>query len=603
MTGSIAQERFHGPVRTEQGDGMGRHSLNEQNNMEETRKTTGQEPTGGLSKTDMLGGRLVRKGLITEEQLRCALEKQSRTGAYLGETIVEEGFAPAEEVYETIAEMVGVPYVTLSSEVINPDVLQLVPAKLARRFTLMPLYLEADSLYVAVVDHLAIVALDTLASTTGYSIEPLLSTREQIERAIDTYYGSEENLEQDLAEILKTQPAEEEELPSVEQLEVEARDTPVVRFVNLLIRQALQKRASDVHIEPRKDSVAVRVRVDGVLHHLTAPTKAMLPAVITRIKILSGLDIGERRLPQDGRFRLEDHNVDIRVSTMPTIYGEKVVMRLLDKSKLVLELSELGFQQREETIYKHSLQQPQGIVLVTGPTGSGKTTTLYSGLATISRDDRNVITVEDPVEYELEGVNQVHVKPSIGLTFAEGLRCILRQDPDVIMVGEIRDKETATMAVRAALTGHLVLSTVHTNSAVATINRLRNIGVESFLLGSCLTLLLAQRLVRKICPECKAPHTVPDDVREKLGLRDGQTYYHGEGCPKCNQTGYYGRLALFEMLPIDRELAALISEDADKDQLLATAHRKGFRTLREDGVARIEEGVTTAEEVIARTME
>ncbi len=573
------------------------------NSMEETRKTSGQDIESRSDRSDLLGERLVAEGLITRKQLQDALDKQAETGDYLGDTVVGEGYASAEDVYRIVAEREDMPFVTLSSEVINTDVLQIVPANLARRFEMIPLAVEGDSLRVAVADHLAIMAFDTIASTTGYSVEPVLSTKEQIRRAFDTYYSTGENLEENLEEIVKTQPTEEMDQPSVKELELEARDTPVVRFVNLLIQQAVQKRASDVHIEPRQDSVSVRVRIDGVLHHLTAPTKAMLPAVTTRIKILSGLDIGERRLPQDGRFRLEERNVDIRVSIMPTIHGEKVVMRLLDKSKLVLELSELGFNQREEEIFKSNLEQPQGIVLVTGPTGSGKTTTLYSGLATINRDDRNIITVEDPVEYELQGINQVHVKPAIGLTFAEGLRCILRQDPDVIMVGEIRDKETATMAVRAALTGHLVLSTIHTNSAVATINRLRNIGVESFLLGSCLTLVLAQRLVRRICPDCKAPYSVPDSLRERLGLSADVTCYHGEGCSRCNRTGYYGRLALFEMLAIDRELGTMISENEEEDVLLAAARAKGFRTLRESGVACIRDAVTTPEEVIARTME
>ena len=551
------------------------------------------------------GEALVEENLLTASQLDDVLEEQDESGQYLGEIIVENGYAPAEEVYQQIAEQVAVPYADLDSVPIDVSLLPLVPAKLARKFTLMPLYVEDDVLYVAVSDHLDIDALDTVAGNTGYHVEPMLAPPSEISRVIDEYYTDAGNIEEDMEILAEEQTGEEGtegEEPSEAELEVEASDTPVVRYVNLLIQQAIDKRASDVHIEPHDKGISVRLRIDGVLHYTTPPPKKMFSGIVTRIKILSGLDIGERRIPQDGRFRLEGSQIDVRVSTLPTIYGEKVVMRLLDKSKLMLSMKELGFQPKNQQIYEEALRQPQGIILVTGPTGSGKTTTLYSGLGNMNRDDRNIVTTEDPVEYELEGINQVQVKSKVGLTFAASLRSILRQDPDVIMVGEIRDLETAQMAVRAALTGHLVLSTLHTNNAIATVTRLVDMGVKSFLLGSCLSVVMAQRLVRQICPACKASYDVPPEMRQELDLPDDGEYYHGEGCDQCNDTGYQGREALFEILNIDQEISRLITEEAGEDQIREAARRKGFSTLRERGINKIKQGITTPEEILTNTV-
>jgi type IV pilus assembly protein PilB len=553
-----------------------------------------------------LGDILVSKNIITREQLQKALQYQAETGDYLGETLMKLNLVSPEQLYGVLAEQLQIPFVKLDSIDVKPDVLQLVPEKFARRFFVLPLSVEDKTLRLAVSDHLDIVALDTLESNTGYTIQPVLADRGDLKDAIDRQYGRLVDIEQSLQDLLDEEEGtseEGEEQLSVEELEAEASNAPVVRFVNLLIHQAIEKRASDLHIEPRKKSVDVRARIDGVLHKLTPPTKAMFPAVVSRIKILSGLDIGERRLPQDGRCKVEDQRIDIRVSTLPTIYGEKIVMRLLDKRQLVRDMSELGFEPAQLKVFESKLEAPQGIILVTGPTGSGKTTTLYSGLSYVRSDAKNIVTVEDPVEYEIEGINQVQTKPAIGLDFAGSLRSILRQDPDVIMVGEIRDLETAQIAVRAALTGHLVLSTLHTNNAVATVNRLIDMGVKPYLVGPCLELIVAQRLVRRICEHCREIYNPPRALLDSLGLPSGNTYYHGAGCSKCMHTGYQGRVAIFEILSLDEDLKRNIARGISEDELKKAGRAKGMAGLRESGINKVKEGVTTPEEIAARTLE
>jgi type IV pilus assembly protein PilB len=553
-----------------------------------------------------LGDILVSKNIITREQLQKALQYQAETGDYLGETLMKLNLVSPEQLYGVLAEQLQIPFVKLDSIDVKPDVLQLVPEKFARRFFVLPLSVEDKTLRLAVSDHLDIVALDTLESNTGYTIQPVLADRGDLKDAIDRQYGRLVDIEQSLQDLLDEEEGtseEGEEQLSVEELEAEASNAPVVRFVNLLIHQAIEKRASDLHIEPRKKSVDVRARIDGVLHKLTPPTKAMFPAVVSRIKILSGLDIGERRLPQDGKCKVEDQRIDIRVSTLPTIYGEKIVMRLLDKRQLVRDMSELGFEPAQLKVFESKLEAPQGIILVTGPTGSGKTTTLYSGLSYVRSDAKNIVTVEDPVEYEIEGINQVQTKPAIGLDFAGSLRSILRQDPDVIMVGEIRDLETAQIAVRAALTGHLVLSTLHTNNAVATVNRLIDMGVKPYLVGPCLELIVAQRLVRRICEHCREIYNPPRALLDSLGLPSGNTYYHGAGCSKCMHTGYQGRVAIFEILSLDEDFKRNIARGISEDELKKAGRAKGMAGLRESGINKVKEGVTTPEEIAARTLE
>ncbi|MFW6457246.1 MAG: GspE/PulE family protein [Planctomycetota bacterium] len=551
-----------------------------------------------------LGDQLVERDIITEEQLDKALRQQKDTGDFLGEVIIDMGYARPSEVYEVVGDQTGLPRVDLSQINIDRDLSDLVPERFARRFTVLPIELDEGTLKLAVTDHLDVVALDTIASNTGHNVQPLLANRETVERAIEMYYSRQAADEESLEDIVasETQREGSHDQVDVDELESEASDAPVVRFVDLLLRQAIDNRASDLHIEPRKDDVRVRARIDGELRKFSPPTKNMLGAVVSRIKILSGLDIGERRLPQDGRFRIDARNIDVRVSTMPTIYGEKVVMRLLNKDRLVLGLSELGFEGDQQADYEKALQRPQGIILVTGPTGSGKTTTLYSGLSTINTIDKNIVTIEDPVECELSGINQTQVRPNIGLTFAAGLRSMLRQDPDIVMVGEIRDVETADIAIRAALTGHLVLSTLHTNSAVASINRLHDMGVKPYLLGSCLSLLCAQRLVRKICDNCREPYDPPRQALEDLGLPMDHTYYRGRGCTKCSGSGYYGRFAVYETLPVNNTLRKLICSGAGEEQIREATGTTNFVPLRQAGAQKVLRGDTTPEEIVSKTM-
>ncbi len=553
-----------------------------------------------------LGSILLRKGVITEGQLEKALQKQKKTGKYLGETLVEHTGIPMEEVFKALAEQLDMPYLSLDSvDDIDMSVLQLIPEKFARRFKILPLAMEENTLRLAVTDQFDLTALDSVASNTGCVIETFFTGRKQLEEMIERQYGRLSSIEDELQGLVMEEDdsGPEETRTTLEELEAGALDAPIVRFVNLLIHQSIDKNASDLHIEPRKKSVEVRARIDGVLHNLTPPTKAMFPAVLSRIKILAGLDISERRLPQDGKCSIENKDIDIRVSTLPTIYGEKVVMRLLNKRNLMLGLPELGFEPEQQKAFETALHAPQGIILNTGPTGSGKTTTLYSGLNYVRSGATNIVTVEDPVEYELAGINQVQVKAPIGFTFANALRSILRQDPDIVMVGEIRDFETAEIAVRAALTGHLVLSTLHTNNAVATINRLKDMGVKPYMLGSCLDVIMAQRLVRRICRHCKEPANTLGPVRRQLGIADDVQLYRGAGCKRCMNTGYSGRVGIYELLKVTKPIGEAISRDASETELLDLAKQEGMITLHECGLRKIQQGLTTPEEIEARTIE
>ena len=393
------------------------------------------------------------------------------------------------------------------------------------------------------------------------------------------------------------------------QVELRANDPPVVKFVNLLLLDAIERRASDIHIEPREKTMDVRVRIDGVLQEVAPPPKTMYFSIISRIKILSNLDVAERRLPQDGRcmVRIGDKKVDIRISTLPTMYGQKVVMRLLDTEKLSLDLEELGFTADQLSKFQEILQRPYGMILETGPTGCGKTTTLYAGLRHINTPEKNIVTIEDPIEYDLEGINQVQVKPDIDLTFATGLRSILRQDPDVILVGEIRDRGTAEIAIRAALTGHLVFSTLHTNDAIGAIAQLQYFNIEPYLIGSAVDLLIAQRLVRKICSHCQEPHLVSAKVLKRLGVtadpKDDFKLFRGKGCPYCNYTGYWGRIAIYQFFEVTSQVRKLIFEGAGMDTLRKEAARQGMRTLRESAIGKLRQGVTSMEEVLSVTLE
>ncbi len=494
----------------------------------------------------------------------------------------------------------------LSELDIDCHVVRLIPREMARRFRLVAVGRDEDSLLVAMSDPYDVIATDTVAANTGYEIRPAQADTDQILGIIDRYYGEEIDIEKSIQSIVDIEVdggASAEADP--EQLSIEPNDAPVIRLVNLILLQAIEDGASDIHIEPREKGIAVRLRVDGVLREILPPPKRMQWAITSRIKILSGLNIAERRLPQDGscRVRIMHRQVDIRVSIIPTIYGEKVVMRLLDKGNLKTEIEELGFDPSSLGTIKAAITEPHGMVLLTGPTGSGKTTTLYSALSHINSPELNIMTVEDPVEYELAGINQVRARSDIGLTFAAALRSFLRQDPDVVLVGEIRDLETAAIAIQAAQTGHLVFSTLHTNDATSTIDRILNMGVEPYLLCSSLNLAIAQRLVRRICENCREVVEPDPALVTRFGeiLPDAgdTTFYHGAGCRECSQTGYKGRLAIYELFPMTRAIKDLVLAGELGTKIRDQAEAEGMRSLVQNGMEKVRQGLTTIEEVLS----
>ncbi len=493
----------------------------------------------------------------------------------------------------------------LSTVEIDPHVVRLVPREMSRRFCVAAVGREGDTLLLAMEDPFDVIACDTVAANTGYEVKPAPAERDQILSVIDKHYGESIDIEKSIQNIVgvEVETSHDAEIDG-EQLSIEPNDAPVIRLVNLILLQAIEEGASDIHIEPGEKGLSVRLRVDGVLREILPPPKRMQWAITSRIKILSRLNIAERRLPQDGscRVRVLHRVVDIRVSIIPTIYGEKVVMRLLDKSNLKTELEELGFDRSSLATINDAITQPHGMILLTGPTGSGKTTTLYSALMTINSPDKNIMTVEDPVEYELAGINQVRARPEIGLDFAAALRSFLRQDPDVILVGEIRDLETASIAIKASQTGHLVFSTLHTNDAASTIDRLMNIGVEPYLICTSLNLVIAQRLVRRICENCKEPyqpdHALIERFRDVLPDAGDVTFYHGAGCVECSRTGYKGRIALYELFPVTREIKDAVLQGVVGSALRDRALAGGMTPIVAHGMQKVREGVTTLDEVL-----
>ena len=498
----------------------------------------------------------------------------------------------------------------LSTLEIDPHVVRLVPREMAQRFHLVAVGQEDDALVVAMEDPLDIIATDTIEANTGYEIRARPADGEDINSAIEKYYGDSIDIEQSIQSIVDIEVASNS-MGDVdpEQLSIDPDDAPVIRLVNLILLQAIEERSSDIHIEPREKTLSVRLRVDGVPKEILPPPKRMQWAITSRIKILAGLDIAERRLPQDGscRVRIMHRAVDIRISTIPTIYGEKVVMRLLDKSNLKTDLEDLGFDPRSLHLIDKAIHQPHGMILLTGPTGSGKTTTLYSALTKINSPDKNIMTVEDPVEYELQGVNQVSARPTIGLDFAAALRSFLRQDPDVILVGEIRDLETASIAIKAAQTGHLVFSTLHTNNATSSVDRLLNMGVEPYLICTSLNLVIAQRLVRKICENCKESFE-PDPALvarfRRVSPEAGDvTFYRGAGCEKCGNSGYHGRVAVYELFPITRDVKNQVLKGELGSKVRDQAIADGMRTILVNGMEKVRNGETTLDEVLMVAME
>ena len=554
-----------------------------------------------------LGEMLVKSKLITEDQLKKALAQQSTAGGRLGSNLVKLGFLTEEDITSFLSKQYGVPSINLAHFEIDQSVIKLVPAEIAQKHMVIPINRKGSVLTVAMADPSNIFAIDDIKFLSGFKVEPVVAAETSIKNAINKHYDSA-GLVKDILQGFDDREVatveEGDEGPDVGDLQRATEDAPVVKLVNLILSDAIKKGASDIHIEPYEKSFRVRYRIDGVLYDTMQPPMKLRAAIISRAKIMAQLDIAERRLPQDGRIkiRMGQKEIDFRVSTLPTIFGEKVVLRLLDKSNLQLDMSSLGFDPQALQLFEKAILAPHGMVLVTGPTGSGKTTTLYSGLHRLNTVETNIMTAEDPVEYNLAGVNQVQMKAEIGLNFAAALRAFLRQDPDIIMVGEIRDYETAEIAIKAALTGHLVLSTLHTNDAPSTVSRLINMGVEPFLVAASTNMILAQRLARKICNSCKEEITVPRQALVDVGFAPdeskGLSCYQGKGCMECNDTGYRGRVALYEVMPITEDIKDAILQGASVNEMKELGRKHGMKTLREAGLQKIREGMTTIPEIM-----
>jgi type IV pilus assembly protein PilB len=561
---------------------------------------------------DRLGDLLIREGLITKEQLDKALQEQKNNGQRLGYNLVKMGFVQETEITKMLARQYRMPAVDLARFEVDPKIVKLIPADVALKHLVLPLKREGRTLTVAMADPTNLSVLDDLKFITRYDIFPVIAGEYTLRTALDKNY---EQVDQQLDTLLKDIEEESEgELEVVAQEEdeeagsgVTADDAPVVKLINGILTDAVRRGASDIHIEPFEHELRVRYRVDGALQEVMKPPLKLKAALTSRIKIMSALNIAERRVPQDGRIKLKMGRrvIDYRVSTLPVLFGEKIVMRILDKGNLTLDLSKFGFEPKAESDLLRGILNPYGMVLVTGPTGSGKTTTLYSALQRINTMEVNIMTAEDPVEYNLMGINQVLVRNEVGMTFAAALRAFLRQDPNIIMVGEIRDIETGSIAIKAALTGHLVLSTVHTNDAPSTITRLIDMGIEPFNVASAVNLIVAQRLVRRICTGCKVEHRYQPEELKALGgdTREfaGMTFYKGRGCEQCNGTGYKGRAGLYEVMSLSPELRRMILKGASTAELQEQAVTEGMLTLRMDGLVKIKKGISTLEEVVKET--
>lgn len=551
-----------------------------------------------------LGDILVQAGMITPDQLAGAIEAQKKTKDRLGKTLIQMGFITEENLIKTLAHQLKITFVNLKEEKIDLSLAKLIPNKIARRYGVVPLARMGQVLMVAMADPLNIFALDDLAFKTGLEIEPVIASEQDILHALDTLY------ETTFMDKIESAPeglhiySAEEELAEIAEIEeaIEIDEGPISQLVNLIISEAIKDRCSDIHLEPEERALRIRYRIDGILRETSSLGPRFIAPVISRIKIMSKMDIAEKRFPQDGRFKFVVDNkvIDSRVSTFPTIYGENVVMRILEQSSIVIRLEDLGLVPRDMEKVRYLIQKPYGFILVTGPTGSGKTTTLYAVLNTINSPEKHIITLEDPVEYRLEGIRQSQINIKAGLTFAVGLRSILRQDPDGIMIGEIRDFETAEIAVQSALTGHLVLSTLHTNDAPSSLVRLADMGVDAFLISSSVEGVIAQRLVRVICPHCKEAYSASEDELLELKLPQNQerVLYRGKGCPFCKGSGYKGRLGIFEVLIVDTELKEMILRKAIQREIEEYARLKqGMISMREDGIAKVMAGITTVEEL------
>jgi type IV pilus assembly protein PilB len=555
-----------------------------------------------------IGEMLLKGNLITQEELRSALEVQKKTRERIGSVLVKTGTIKESELLSFLGRQFNIPVVDLSKYEINPEVVRLLPEEMVQKNMALPINRVGAKLIVAVADPSNMAILDAIGFKTGYAVELVMASEKDISTAINKFFDQTIEFQDIISELDDELEIVREEEVDATELERGLDDAPVVKLVNFILTDAIKKRASDIHVEPYEKEFRVRYRIDGVLYEVMRPPLKMRNAISSRLKILASLDIAERRLPQDGRIKLKigkGREMDFRVSTLPTIYGEKTVLRLLDKSTLQLDMTKLGFEAEQLKDFTEAIHRPFGMVLVTGPTGSGKTTTLYSALSDLNKTSDNISTCEDPVEFNFAGINQVQIKEEIGLTFAASLRSFLRQDPDIIMVGEIRDYETAEIGVKAALTGHLVLSTLHTNDAPSTVTRMLNMGIEPFLVSSSLNLILAQRLARRVCENCKEELQIPQKALSDAGMKPdrlkGARLRRGKGCDECNRTGFRGRVALYEVMAVREEIKDLVLRGGSALDIKREAMRLGMKTLRQAGLTKVEEGVTTLEEILRVT--
>jgi type IV pilus assembly protein PilB len=577
-----------------------------------------------------IGELLLKERRVTPEQLQEALNYQKANGGKLGHNLIKLGYVKDEEITALLSKQYGVPSINLSEFDIDPLVIKLIPGDTAQKYQIIPVSRSGATLTIAMTDPTNVFAMDDIKFMTGYNVEPVVASEAAVVEALGKYYSMKaapaagpagpsalEVATRALEELPPIEAGDVEVLEDLEEISVEAlarqgEEAPIIRLVNVMLMSAISKGASDIHIEPYEKELRVRYRIDGVLYNIMAPPMKFRDAIASRVKILAKLDIAEKRLPQDGRIKIRysddgrTKEIDFRVSCLPTLFGEKIVLRLLDRDKLMLDMTGLGFEPESLQKFEAAIERPWGMVLVTGPTGSGKTNTLYSSISRINKSETNIITAEDPVEFNLPGINQVQIRENIGLNFAAALRSFLRQDPNIILVGEIRDFETAEIAVKAALTGHLVLSTLHTNDAPSTINRLMNMGIEPFLVASSVNLICAQRLVRRICPVCKQKNPLPPAALTKVGYSPDEArsviVYKGAGCEQCSNTGYKGRVGLYEVMELNDDLKELVLVGASSLELRKKAIEDGMLSLRQSGLRKIKDGVTTLEEVLRETV-
>jgi len=561
--------------------------------------------------SNRLGELLVRNNLIDDQQLAKALAEQKSTGGRLGASLIKLGFIKEEELAAFLSRQYGVPSINLAEFEIDPSVIKLIPNEVAQKYQIVPVNRAGATLIIAMSDPSNIFAIDDIKFMTGYNVEVVVAPEQAIREAIDHYYDQSASFDDVMGDLddIDLELVDEDDDVDVGELEKASEDAPVVKLVNLILTDAIKRGASDIHIEPYEKSFRVRYRIDGVLYEVMKPPMKLKNAITSRVKIMAELDIAERRLPQDGRIKIKlpgGRDMDYRVNCCPTLFGEKIVLRLLDKSNLQLDMTKLGYEEEALSHFKREIHKPFGMVLVTGPTGSGKTVSLYSALAELNKVTENISTAEDPVEFNFAGINQVQMHEEIGLNFASALRAFLRQDPDIIMIGEIRDFETAEIGVKAALTGHLVLSTLHTNDAPSTINRLLNMGIEPFLVASSVNLITAQRLGRRVCSECKEPEDIPKKALIEAGVPAAEAgdivCYRGKGCNVCNDTGYKGRVGIYQVMPMVEEIREMVLAGANTAEIKRESMRLGYKTMRQSALTKLNEGVTTFEEVLRCTV-